>query len=394
MFRRLLFIHDHRFIVHEGGVYSEGKLGYRVFSRYAAISAKVLVLARKRYSESVDVGSLEKSSGERIDFQFLLGEGWKASLSRYFFRNLRSIYKSVALSDAVILRVPSVLSILTMPLVFMRGRPYFVEVVGDPRSATYSALGGGVRGAIVSSFMAVATAWIVRHSRATIYVTSDFLQSKYPSYGHCSFASNVEVLMPAKDVLEKRLKRLERKNFEQTLVLGIIASYSNDYKGVDVLIRALVIMQDPLPGLRLKVVGSGNSAPLLDLADQLGLRGSIEFVGILSRGEILKFLDDIDLYCQPSRSEGLPRALVEAMSRGCPAVGTRVGGIPELLQEEVLVDSEDYKALAQVILDFSRSVDLRRSASIRNFEVAMGYDAEKLEARRSEFWAYVESNYS
>ena len=61
------------------------------------------------------------------------------------------------------------------------------------------------------------------------------------------------------------------------------------------------------------------------------------FNGVLPSGQpVLNWLDDIDIYVQPSFQEGLPRALVEAMSGGRPAFASTTGGIPELLPADCL----------------------------------------------------------
>ena len=79
------------------------------------------------------------------------------------------------------------------------------------------------------------------------------------------------------------------------------------------------------------------------------------FLGQLPAGEMVRAqLDKADLFILPSKTEGLPRALVEAMARALPCIGTTVGGIPELLPSEDLVPPGDVKALAETIEDVLR----------------------------------------
>ena len=65
-----------------------------------------------------------------------------------------------------------------------------------------------------------------------------------------------------------------------------------------------------------------------------------------------RLLDEADLFCTPSRTEGLPRALIEAMARGLPAMGTDVGGIRELLDRPFRAPPSDPAALAALIAAF------------------------------------------
>ncbi|GAB3976194.1 glycosyltransferase family 4 protein [Plantactinospora veratri] len=80
-------------------------------------------------------------------------------------------------------------------------------------------------------------------------------------------------------------------------------------------------------------LGDGRYRPRLErLATDLGVRRQVHFTGTISAAtEVRRQLDAADLFVMPSRTEGLPKALIEAMARGLPAVATSVGGIPELL---------------------------------------------------------------
>ena len=81
-----------------------------------------------------------------------------------------------------------------------------------------------------------------------------------------------------------------------------------------------------------------------------GVENQVFFDGTLPGGQpVYDWLDDLDLYLIPSLQEGLPRALVEAMSRGCPAIGAKTGGIPELLGKDCIYGRKNYKKLAKKI---------------------------------------------
>ena len=85
------------------------------------------------------------------------------------------------------------------------------------------------------------------------------------------------------------------------------------------------------------MIGEGRyRGELQQLATGLGV--DTHFTSQLKRAEVMTQLDRADLFVLASRTEGLPRALLEAMARGLPCVATRVGGIPELLDDDVLCD--------------------------------------------------------
>jgi len=125
-------------------------------------------------------------------------------------------------------------------------------------------------------------------------------------------------------------------------------------KGHDVLLRAFRLVLARVAGARLVVVGEGGYRNVLEaLAADLGIAGAVEFAGQLDAGRVRQRLGEAQVFALPSRSEGLPIALLEAMAAGVPAVATAAGGTPEVLSAGggVLVPPEDAPALAEAIVE-------------------------------------------
>ncbi len=122
-------------------------------------------------------------------------------------------------------------------------------------------------------------------------------------------------------------------------------------KGVDVLIGALGELRARGRILTLDVVGDGEERRELQaLAGVVGVSGQITFHGV--RRDLERFYDGRPVVVLPSRWEGLPMALLEAMRAGCPIVATRAGGMPEALLEGeagVLCEKGSSKALAAAV---------------------------------------------
>jgi glycosyltransferase involved in cell wall biosynthesis len=105
-------------------------------------------------------------------------------------------------------------------------------------------------------------------------------------------------------------------------------------KGQAVLIQALAELARRGVEARLTVVGDGPQlAELRELADHLGLAGSVEFTGAVGQGEIVTYYERADVFAMPSFAEGVPVVLMEAMATGLPVVSTRITGIPELIDD-------------------------------------------------------------
>jgi glycosyltransferase involved in cell wall biosynthesis len=124
------------------------------------------------------------------------------------------------------------------------------------------------------------------------------------------------------------------------------------YKAVDVLADAWRLAAPQVPDATLRLVGSGT---LRDVPERLVAEGDgrVRWDGSLPTPEVARALDEATVLVLPSRSEGLGRVVVEAFCRGRAVVGSRVGGIPDLVTDGetgLLVPPEDAAALADALV--------------------------------------------
>ncbi len=143
-------------------------------------------------------------------------------------------------------------------------------------------------------------------------------------------------------------------------------------KGFDLLIRALALLKQE--NVHVVLIGEGEeSSSLKQLAAQLGVASRVHFAGY--RRDVPQILGALDLYVQPSRFEGMPNALLEAMAAGCPVIASDVDGNRELIEcvgQGNLVQVEDPHAFANVIrLVLNHSRENMSSAKIvrREFNI-------------------------
>ncbi|MCZ7545986.1 MAG: glycosyltransferase family 4 protein [Anaerolineae bacterium] len=144
--------------------------------------------------------------------------------------------------------------------------------------------------------------------------------------------------------------------------------------------------------LSLVVVGDGKHRPELEArARASGLDGRAQFLGQLPAGAPVRAqLDRADLFVLPSRQEGLPRAMLEAMARALPCIGSTVGGIPELLPHEDMTPPNDADALAHRIREAATNPQRMAQMSARDLHKAQDYREDVLRARRIQFYRYVQ----
>lgn len=136
-------------------------------------------------------------------------------------------------------------------------------------------------------------------------------------------------------------------------------------KGLTYLLDAITQIRAIHPAVEFKVYGGGElRQELLAYADRLGLDGNQIFVGAFtSRQELDRIMAQTDIYVMSSILEGLPVALLEAMSYGRAVVVTTVGGIPEVIEEGangLLCEPRDVPCLAQKIVSLIEDPDRRR----------------------------------
>ena len=107
-------------------------------------------------------------------------------------------------------------------------------------------------------------------------------------------------------------------------------------------------------------------------------------MGIVPHDEVFATLDNMHIYIQPSLQEGLPRAMVEAMSRGLMCVGANTAAIPELIEQQFVTRRKSYDDIVKILENVTKEQLMEQAK--RNFDEARNYEEEKLNARRKEFF--------
>lgn len=216
-----------------------------------------------------------------------------------------------------------------------------------------------------------------------VHYVDEYLQKKYPTNGKTLICSSVKIEI-IQDILIKRINKIEKE--KKIIKIGIIGYTHNRIKGIDTAIKSLSLLDQ---NYILQVVGRGNHQWLDEIAKELNIFDRIEFLGILSgREKIFEWLDSIDIYIQPSLTEGMPRATIEAMSRGCPIVSSSVGGLEKLIDKNFRIDLNDYNDLANKI-DTISNINCMKDQAIKNFNICKGFDYKILEEKRNRFYKSI-----
>jgi glycosyltransferase involved in cell wall biosynthesis len=151
-------------------------------------------------------------------------------------------------------------------------------------------------------------------------------------------------------------------------------------KGLDVLLNAYGIVNAKIPNTNLIIVGKGHlRGNLEDLANKLSLK-NVVFTGFVSDSLLKQAYSSSDLFVLPSYAEIQPLVLLEALAMGLPAIGTKVGGVPEMIvdgRNGYLLQPGDHEGLAEKIMTILNNDALREEFANNSLQIARSHDIEK-----------------
>ena len=392
----LLVTSEAHFSLADGGsICGDGPVNYATWAKFLDVFDQVTVLARVGKGRKAWPKEA-RADGPRVTFHSLPDYNGPWGYLSVFSTVATLVRQAVFHSDAYLLRAPGLVSRTAWVEINQLRRPYALEVVGDP----WDALGAGTVG---SAFRPIFRRAAVRDLRkmcmgasAVHYVTQTTLQKRYPpaegSYVAGFSDALMEMGLASSQVVQMRHRRIEDWTMRgrergNAFRVGFIGSLAQMYKGPDVLLRAAAICRNRGLDLAIELVGDGRYLETLkEMAVGFGIAGCTKFCGQVPSGKPIRdFLDAVDLFVLPSRAEGLPRALLEAMARGCPCLGSNVGGIPELLDRDDIVSSGDADDLARKIQYIAGAPERMKQMSERNFETAKRFSQEVLRKSQRDF---------
>jgi len=369
----------------DGAVWTPAQGSHSFWSRYLAVFDSVRVVARVLDVPRAPAG-WHRADGERVSFAavpYYVGP-WQYLLRSAAVK--RTAAGAVGPADAVILRVASTIAGCIEPQLRRRRQPYGVEVVVDPHDV-FS------RGSVKHALRPFFRWWFARHLRrlcagacAAAYVTQYALQKRYPCPNHSTWFSDVDISDGSWFLAPRAPRRTEGP-----FTLVSVGSLEQLYKAPDVLIDAAARCRQDGLHLRVLFAGDGKHRPELQArAVARGLGNDVVFHGRLPAGERIRaVLDQADAFVLPSRAEGLPRAMIEAMARALPCIGSTVGGIPELLPPEDMVPPGDPTALARKIREVLTDPERMARMSAHSVHKAREYSEAVLRTRRIAFYRYL-----
>lgn len=382
---RVLIPIDHRFnSTPDGAVWTQTMFTPSYWNRYFEVFDEVNIVARVQPVDRALPGWVQVNT-DRISVEALpyyLGP-WEYLLKRQVV--LADAQKAFTEGDAVLFYSASPPALAIRKKLRGLKYPYGVYIIANPYDVFSP---GAVRSKLRPFFRWLAPRQLrslCYEASAAAYITEAALQKQYPP-SPMAYTDHYSMAELPQDTFVKQPRTFTSDRMAWTLIT--VGAMSQLYKAQDILIEAIALCIQQGLNLKLVFVGDGQYRTMLEAqAAGLGIGDRCQFLGQLTTGSAVRDrLDRSDLFVLPSRQEGLPRAMIEAMARGLPCLGSTVGGMPELLPSEDLVPPTDVSALARKIQEMVTDPARLSKMSERNLARARDYREDCICDRRTGFY--------
>ena len=360
-----------------------GVIGYQALRNYL-FACETGILITRCTSET------EKEQG--VSYLDLKGQGISVCPIKEF--NLKSIIENYRLvktemknANYFLVRLPGLTGVFVGLILLLNRKRYGVELAGDLKESLleiYKQPSLSTR--LYIKIFSQLNKLIIKYACAVGY-RSRALRNKYPNK-----KSSNEYVFSGAQIFPSDVGIAKDRAYYSTSVIKLLyLGRLSPEKGVDYLIQAARILKERGRRTHLTIIGDGISRDSLkDLVSGLGMDDDISFLGKISdRQQIYEIMDQCHIYVIPSITEGMPRSLIEAMSRGMVAIGSNTGGIPELLDKAFLFQPKNDLEIATKIEWLFDEVENLSSISNNNIVLSQDHWIENIEKVKTNFWKKI-----
>lgn len=300
-----------------------------------------------------------------------------------YLKKSRYIKEVVKNADCLSFKLPLPESIIGCFWALLYKKPFVIESGGDSKASLW------YHGGLAYKLAAWPTDMIVKiqHKLAKhiIYVSKSLLQRCYPSKARQIGCSDAIIGLPEDGILQKRIEHIKSK--KGAYVLGLIGATHAEYRGHDTLIEAASVLVSKGYDVRVSFLGGGNvDEKRRATAKRLNVEDRVEFYGRVPHDQVLDWIDGIDILVMPTLVESLGRAVIEAMSRGCPVIGTYETALGEQIGSDCLVHARNVNEIVTIVERIINHKDYATYCAYENFYRSMKYNCDYTYRLRKEFY--------
>ena len=290
---KVLIASDVRILEKTGRYYVEGEVA-SVIERYAGAFGPLHLYCRCIKTEDVNAKYLDVT--ECIEKLIPTGSLMRALIGA----DNKMVTAAIRECDLVVGRMHSMLGSVAFDRAKRLKKPFYAEIMGDAWDAYWN---HSLVGKLIAPYMFLKTKQVVKNADYALYVTSEFLQNRYPCKNPSVGVSNVRIDSVDPQILAKRLEKI-RGYKPGEISLMTTAAVNVRYKGQEYVIRAIPALNRA--GIRVKytLVGGGDPAYLQQVAKKCGVEDQVVFTCRKNLDDVFALLDETDIYVQPSLQEG------------------------------------------------------------------------------------------
>lgn len=368
---------EHRFYVHKGKVYTKLSFPYSYWKDYLSYFDSINIVARSRNCDKLEP-EMSLVTGENVKFSAVPYYIGPKDFIKKLPTLIYSCYKISRDNQVFLLRSGNVTNIMWL-FIFLFKKKYLREYPGNIYEGIIGLNKNTLKYKLIGLISHKLAKFQGKFSQANGFVSlycQKIYRSSKPSYTFSSF--NIQEISATKSNFEISNKiqiislgRLEKEKGHINLIKAICNSTHKD-------------------NINLIIIGDGSQREdLLKEAHLLGV--NLTLTGSLTnRSSIFELLRNSDIFVLPSFTEGMPRALLEAMTIGLPCLGSNVGGIPEVLPESYtfssIIPDELTVKLEQLIED--EQLRIKNSLCCRKI-VLEKYSFESQQKIKIKYWSHL-----
>ena len=377
---RVFMATDFRIVIKNNKYYAKEKFSTNLMRYYESFGKIDLFCREDNVSNEMELVDITKY----INSVFIADSLLKVMLGKYN----KEINNKVEKSDFIILRCFSFICVKVFKYMKKYEKTYLAEVMNCAWDSLWN---HSLKGKIVAPYIFFKTKEMILDANYVTYVTEKFLQNRYPCKCKYASISDVDILkINEEDILKSRNNKIKEFSNKKEIKIMTIGATNVKFKAQKYVIKAIKKLKKDNIKIKYYLAGGGDTTRLRRIAKRCKVLENILFLGELNRIELFSYLDNIDIYVHPSLQEGLPRSVVEAMSRACPVIGATTGGIPELISKKFLVKRKSSKDIYNKIKYYCNlNEEQRKKVSLYNLEKTKKFNDLLLHRERKKYYKYI-----
>lgn len=379
----------HIFKLPDGSYWSDAVNGYEFYKRYMEVFSEVRLVARMKQVDKLP-GKCIRLDGPNLEIYGIPFFQGPVQFLKKLFSILQSLKNVDYGCDVAILRVPSITSQVVMRRL-RKDIPLGGEVIYDPYSDAHSN-SNGLLFRIIWMLISLDLSRFCKKANGVSYVTERAIQQHYPAMAHIKGQCEEYFETFYSSIILKDKAFASPRKYNKSNAIKLVMSdvaMNNDRKGEDVFIKTIYESRKKGYDVSGILIGDGNRRKNYEvLAQELNVEHYVRFTGLFpSADEVREVLKEADLFLFPTKAEGLPRGVLEAMAIGLPVVTTPVGGIPEVIEQKYLFEPLDVKGFSDMVCHLIDNPEELAEMSRKNFDKAQEYKDSSLQNKRNQFYS-------